>query len=164
MTTSTRPPIPEARALFDHARTDLRWLQEDGYSETRAVLNGASFKLDYRSQHAGVLIGGFLFISEFTVFIGPPSVRAGSAGSVDLRRILRVLGRPVPGSLPPDRASLAQLQRFFDGYLRGLRALRHHELSGDWSRFDTARDEASDRTWRRRMGIDEPASQRPIGS
>jgi hypothetical protein len=155
MTTSTQPPIPEARALFDHARTDLRWLQDDGY--------GASFQLDYRSQHAGVLIGVFLFISEFTVFIRPPSVRAGSAGSVDLRRILRVLGRPVPGSLPPDRASLAQLQRFFDGYLCGLRALRHHELSGDWSRFDRARDEASDRAWRRRIGIDEPAGQRPTG-
>jgi hypothetical protein len=120
------------------------------------VLNGASVQLDYRSKQAGVLIRVFVYMSEFSVFVGPPSVTARSAGRVDLRRILRVLGLPVPAELPPDRASLPELQDFFAEYLEGLKALRDHELAGDWTRFDRACEDASDRAWRQRMGIDEP--------
>jgi hypothetical protein len=49
-----------------------------------------------------------------------------------------------------------QLVEYFSGYLEGLRALRHHELDGDWTRYDRARDDDSDRAWRQRMGIPEP--------
>jgi hypothetical protein len=157
MSGSSHGPSPEAQALFDHARCELQWLLEDGYTESRAELDGASFRLDYRSQHAAVMIGVYLFISEFTVFVGLPGMTASSGDRVDLRRILRVLGLPVPSSLPPNGASLPQMHAYLDGYLDGLRALRHDILGGDWRRYDRARDDESDRAWRQRMSKDQPA-------
>jgi hypothetical protein len=130
---------------------------EDGYAESHAELDGASFRLDYRSQRAAVMIGVYLFMSEFTVFVGLPGLTASSGDRVDLRRILRVLGLPVPSPLPPNGGSLPQMQAYLDGYLGGLRALRHDILGGDWSRYDRARDEESDRAWRQRTGTDQPA-------
>lgn len=153
---SSRLPNPQARLLFDHARRELHWLLDDGYAETRAELDGAKFQLDYRSQHVAVMIGVFLGISEFTVFVGLPGMTAFSGDRVDLRRILGVLGLSVPSSLPPNGGSPPQMQAYVDGYLNGLRALRHDILSGDWSRYDRARDDESDRVWRQRMGIVEP--------
>jgi hypothetical protein len=90
------------------------------------------------------MIGVYLFISEFTVFVGLPGMTGSSGDRVDLRRILRVLGLPVPSPLPPNGTSLNQMLAYLDGYLNGLRALRHDILGGDWSRYDRAREQASD--------------------
>lgn len=130
---------------------------DDGYAETCAEVSGASFRLDYRSPRAAVMIGVHLFMSEFTVFVGLPGMTASSGDRVDLRRILRVLGLSGPSSLPPNGAALPQLQEYLDGYLDGLGALRHDILAGDWSRYDRARDDESDRAWRVRLGIGDPS-------
>jgi len=90
------------------------------------------------------------------VRLGPPGSGWLSGGLVDLLTVLRTVGLHVPAAYPPNRASDEQLREFFMGYLNGLKALRHHEIAGDWSRYDRARDEASDRAWRRRVGL-EPA-------
>jgi hypothetical protein len=147
---------PRAQALFDLARQELTWLLADGYAETRGEIQGSSVELDYGSAHGVVLIGVHLFKSEFAVRLGPPGAGWLSGGLIDLLTVLRTIGLNVPSVYPPDRASEEQLREFFMGYLDGLKALRHHELAGDWSRFDRARDEASDRAWRRGVGL-EPA-------
>lgn len=64
-------PDPTAKAMFDRARAELVWLVEDGYVETRAELERANFRLDYRSDECAVLIGVHLGMSEVNVRIGP---------------------------------------------------------------------------------------------
>ncbi len=124
--------------MFKLARRELGWLLDDGYNETQAELARARFALDYRSDQAAVLIGVHLAISGVQVRIGLPSITWLSGDGIDLRYALERRGLPTPTSLPPNRASQDQLLDWFQGYLDGLRALRHHELAGDWSQYDGA--------------------------
>ncbi|MHB1571896.1 MAG: hypothetical protein ACYC0H_22195 [Solirubrobacteraceae bacterium] len=151
---STKPPNADAQALFDLARADLAWLLRDGYTETRAELDGAGFRLEYRSDRGAVLIGVHLGVSETVVMIGPPWITSLSEENVDLRRVLSARGMPVPNSRPPNRATRTQLLHYFRGYLEGLAELRQDELAGDWSKYDEAKDAASDAAWRRRRELE----------
>lgn len=69
--------------MFDQARAELVWPVEDGFVETRAELERANSRLDYRSEHCAVLIGVHLGISEVNVRIGPRSITWLSGGAVD---------------------------------------------------------------------------------
>src|ERR1700748_94982 len=114
MPRSSHSPNAHAQELSDYARRELRWMLEDGYAESRSELDGASFRLDYRSQRAAVMIGVYLGISEFAVFVVLPGMPASSGDRVDLRRNLRVLGLPVPSPLPPNGGSLPQMRAYLD--------------------------------------------------
>ena len=124
--------------MFEHARRELAWLIEDGYTQTHTELARARFALDYRSDYGAVLIGVHLAISEVQVRIGLPSITWFSGGGIDLLYALTTRGLCTPNPLPPNGASQEQRLAWFQGYLDGLRALRHHELAGDWSRYDGA--------------------------
>lgn len=124
--------------MFDLARAELVWLVEDGYVETRAELEWANFRLDYRSDECAVLIGVHLGMSEVNIRIGPRSITWLSGGAVDLLYALKVRGLQRPAALPPNRASVQQVLNWFQGYLDGLAALRRYELAGDWSKYDEA--------------------------
>jgi hypothetical protein len=136
------PVNPNAHALFGRARSELAWLLEDGYAETRAELDGAGFTLEYRSDHGSALIGVALFKSEFVVFLGSPSASWLSQDKVDLLDVLRTLGVSAPDVYPPNLASREQLLEFLMGYLDGLKALRQDEIAGDWARYDRAKETA----------------------
>lgn len=101
-----------------------------------------------------VLIGVHLAVSETVVMVGPPWITWLSDEKVDLRRVLSVRGLPVPGSRPPNRATRTQLLHYFRGYLEGLAKLRQDELAGDWTKYDVAKDAASDAEWRRRRELE----------
>jgi hypothetical protein len=131
-------PDPTAQAMFGQARAELVWLVEDGYVETRAELERANFRLDYRSDQCAVLIGVHLGMSEVNVRIGPRSITWLSGGAVDLLYALKMRGLHRPAALLPNRASVQHLLDWFQGYLDGLAALRRYELAGDWSKYDEA--------------------------
>lgn len=144
--------------MFDQARAELVWLVQDGYVETRAELERANLRLDYRSDQCAVLIGVHLGMSEVNVRIGPRSITWLSGGAVDLLYALKMRAPPTGG--PPAEsglcAAVAQLVSGLPGWAGRPSALRACRRLVEVRRGRCRSDESERRRTRRATRADRP--------
>jgi hypothetical protein len=129
-----RPDNPLARDLLAVARSELRWLREDGYEFERERMRGAGFSLGFLGS-SWISVDVDLSRSAIEVFLAGgrahPEVRRTS-----MNRVLRARGETAPATLVPHLASETETIALFRAHLDGLLRLRDDVVAGDWSNYD----------------------------
>jgi hypothetical protein len=129
---------------LDAARETLHWLVEDGYVEVDLLPVRTRFHLSYASAKGRLIVSFDAARRRAEVVLAPPDSRDArkridslreARVSLEALRSIHGLARG-DGALGtgPDEDAIARLR----AYLEGLKALRDHELAGDWSRFGEA--------------------------
>ena len=125
--------------LLDHTRRELAWLADLGFTESasRSLVTGQSFHLRFSSEHVGLLFSVDLAHREVIAVLWPRGLSREQG--VNLNGFLGVRGLPLTnGKL---RVSPIEAAREgIDRHVRALAQLRDHELAGDWTEYENARD------------------------
>jgi hypothetical protein len=124
-TDNTNDPV---QRLLERVRSDLAWLDEDDFAETRCMVLRSGFGLDWDGPLASLTVGVDIPRREIVVRVRP----SGAQKWYGMAQLLRARGLSVGGELV-HFTTWDEADAVLDRYMNDLKLMREHELAGKWS-------------------------------